>query len=97
MDARATLPDGTAFSGPEELKQVLLERKDQIVRQFARKLLGYALGRGLTYEDLVTVESLVTDLKDHDYEAHALILGIVNSVPFRYKAGTDPSAGVPLP
>jgi hypothetical protein len=94
IDASAKLPDGTAFSGPEELKTLLLERKDQIVRQFTKKMLGYALSRGLTYEDFCTVDRLVEDLKKHDYASHRLILGIVNSVPFRYKAGTDPTIGV---
>ena len=94
IDASAALPDGTKFSGPHELKKLLLERKDQIVRQFTKKMLGYALSRGLTYEDFCTVDRLVEDLKKHDYASHQLILGIVNSVPFRYKAGTDPSIGV---
>ena len=94
IDAAATLPDGTQFNGPHELKELLLERKDQIIRQFAKKMLGYALSRGLTYEDYGTVDRLVEDLKKHNYASHRLILGIVNSVPFRYKAGSDPTIGV---
>ena len=94
IDAAATLPDGTQFNGPHELKALLLERKDQIFRQFTKKMLGYALSRGLTYEDYGTVDRLVGDLKKHNYASHRLILGIVNSVPFRYKAGTDPTIGV---
>ena len=94
IDASASLPDGTAFSGPEELKQVLLDRKDQIVRHLTKKMLGYALARGLTYEDYCTVENIVDSLRDDDYRSHRLLMGIINSVPFRYKAGTDPSAGV---
>ena len=94
IDARATLPDGTEFTGPSELKALLLERKDQIIRQFTKKMLGYALSRGLTYEDYCTVDRLMDDLKNHDYESHRLLLGIVNSIPFRYKAGTDPTIGV---
>lgn len=94
IDASAALPDGTIFSGPHELKDLLLERKDQVIRQFAKKMLGYALSRGLTYEDYGPVDKLVKDLREHDYASHHLILGIVKSVPFRYKAGTDLSIGV---
>ena len=61
IDASASLPDGTTFTGPHELKSLLLERKDQIMRQFAKKMLGYALARGLTYEDYCTVDRLVDD------------------------------------
>jgi hypothetical protein len=94
IDASATLPDGTAFSGPEELKLVLLDRKDQIVRHLTKKMLGYALARGLTFEDYCTVENIVDSLRENDYQSHSLLMGIINSVPFRYKAGTDRSAGV---
>lgn len=96
VDARATLPDGTEFSGPVELKEILLARKDQIIRHLAKKMLGYALARGLTYEDYCTVNDLVDDLKSDGYRSHRLLLGIVHSVPFRYKAGTDPTIGVEL-
>ncbi len=48
VDARGALPDGTTFSGPAELKLALLGRKDQFVRHLTKKMLGYALGRGLT-------------------------------------------------
>ena len=56
------------------------------------KMLGYALGRGLTLEDECVVEQLVDRLRQEDYRAHALILGIVESIPFRYKAGTSGAA-----
>jgi hypothetical protein len=59
-------------------------------------LLGYALARGLTYEDLVTVDLLVEKLKQEDYQAHVLLRGIVESIPFQFKAGTDPTLGVRL-
>ncbi len=94
IDASGTLPDGTAFSGPEELKAILMARKDQVMRQFTKKMLGYALGRGLTYEDFATVDAIVEDLRAHDYQSHRLLLGIVQSVPFRFKAGTEPDRGV---
>ena len=94
IDASATLPDGTRFNGHEELKQLLLDRKEQIARHLTKKMLGFALARGLTYEDYCTVENIVADLANHGYQSHRLLLGIVNSVPFRYKSGTAPSAGI---
>jgi hypothetical protein len=94
IDSRGELPDGTSFEGPEGLKQVLLARKDQFVRNLTAKVLGYALGRGLTNEDYCTVDHIVDELKENDYASHTLILGIVKSVPFRYKPGTDPDSAV---
>ncbi|MBI3464275.1 MAG: DUF1592 domain-containing protein [Planctomycetes bacterium] len=95
IDGRGELPDGTVFDGPDELKQLLLARKDQFVRHLTAKLLGYALGRGLTNEDYCTVDEIVDQLKNDNYAAHTLVLGIVRSVPFRYKVGTDPTPPSP--
>jgi hypothetical protein len=94
IDSRGELPDGTVFEGPDELKQLLLARKDQFVRHLTSKLLGYALGRGLSNEDYCTVDEIVDQLKKDNYSAHTLVLGIVRSVPFRYKGGTDPASSV---
>src|SRR4029079_8597727 len=43
IDASGQLPDGTKFNGPDELKKVLLQRKDAFLRFFTGKMLGYAL------------------------------------------------------
>ena len=87
VDARGALPDGTTFSGPAELKLALLGRKDQFVRHLTKKMLGYALGRGLTYYDYCAVNTIVDKLRANDYKSHHLLFGIIQSVPFRFKAG----------
>mgnify|MGYP002626359988 CR=1 FL=1 len=94
-DAKVELPDGTTFSGPDELKKVLLQKKELVLRNLTSKLLGYALGRGLTIEDYCTVDQIVDKLGRNNYSAHTLIQEIVLSVPFRYKAGTEPQRSVP--
>ncbi len=88
VDTRGTLPDGTEFNGPDELKQLLLNRSESIIRHLTRKMMGYALARGLTYEDLCAVDRIVEDLKADGYRSHRMLLGIVKSVPFRYKLRT---------
>ena len=89
-------PSGVRFDGPKQLKAVLLERKELFIRNLVSKMLGYALGRGLTLTDQCTVDRIVEKLKQSDYNAHTLILEIVNSVPFRYKPGTNPETRVIL-
>ncbi len=88
IDAKGVLPDGSAFDGPDELRTVLLGKKDLFIRHLTNKMLGYALGRGLTLEDSCTVDQIVAELEKNDYKAHILIKGIVLSVPFRYQRGT---------
>ena len=88
IDAAGELADGTKFNGPRELKAALLARRDLFLRNLTGKMLGYALGRGLTLMDSCTVDDIVTQVKANNYSAHALVNGIVFSMPFRYRGGT---------
>jgi hypothetical protein len=92
IDAVGQLPDGAKFNGPAELKQVLRARKDEFIRHLTTKMLGYALGRGLTIEDRCAVEEIVRNVKEAEYQSHELVVGIVSSVPFRYRASDGPPA-----
>jgi hypothetical protein len=87
IDASGTLPDGRTFQGPGELETLL--RKDRAV--FAEcvtdKLLTYALGRGLERYDRRTVKQIVNHISADDYRFHALVLQIVNSLPFQMRRG----------
>ena len=95
VDAKGQWPDGTAFDGPDELKRTLMARKDQVMRNLAGKMLGYALGRGLTREESCTVEKIVASLQAGGYQSQTLVREIVLSIPFRYQAGTNIKAPVP--
>jgi hypothetical protein len=86
VDSSGQTVDGTKFTGPDEMKAVLMDRKDLFVRNLTNKMLGYALGRGLTLQDSCTVDSILTQTKEN-YKAQAWIEAIVLSVPFRYEKG----------
>jgi hypothetical protein len=92
LDTTGELADGTRFEGPEGLRKILMDRKELFLRNFTSKMLGYALGRGLTVRDSCTVDQIVETLKQKDYRIQALIEEIVLSVPFRYQA---PAAAAP--
>jgi hypothetical protein len=94
IDSKGELPDGTTFDGPDQLKAVLLGKKDLFIRHLTSKMLGYALGRGLTLEDSCTVDQIVATVEKDGYKSHTLVQEIVLSVPFRYQAGTDPRMAV---
>lgn len=94
IDSRGQLPDGAKIEGPEQLKKVLLDRKEVFLRHFTSKMLGYALGRGLTPSDACTVDQIMGQLEKEQYRTQALIRGIVLSMPFRYQSSTiRPSEG----
>jgi hypothetical protein len=90
VDATGQLPDGTTFEGPDQLKAALLKKKDLFLRNFTNKVLGYALGRGLTLQDSCTVNSILAELEKDNYSSQTLIQSIVMSVPFRYQAAAFP-------
>lgn len=83
VDASGKLPSGESFNGPAELKQVMLGKKEEFARNLSRKLLGYALGRGLDDRDECTISQLVQSLEADGFKAPTLIKEIVLSVPFR--------------
>jgi hypothetical protein len=86
VDAAAEMSDGKKINGPDELKAALLDRRDVFARNLTAKLLGYALGRGLTLQDSCTVDSIVSKLRDNGYRSRLLIEEIVLSTPFREQA-----------
>ena len=85
IDSSGELPDGTKIDGPEQLKAALLERKSLFLRNLTSKMLGYALGRGLTLRDSCIVDNIVLDIERNDYKARGLVNAIVFSAPFRYQ------------
>ncbi len=83
IDASGTLPTGESFTGPDELREILVEKRDQFARGLTAKLLTYALGRGLEPYDSRTVRTIAGRLPAKDYRFSALVLEIVNSLPFQ--------------
>ncbi len=85
IDAAGTLPDGRSFSTPRELKRVLLEDRRAIGRCLAEKMLTYALGRGVEYDDKCAVDDVVTAMEQNDFRFSSLVRAIVASDPFQYR------------
>ena len=82
INATGALPGGVTFEGPDGLKEYLLTRKDDFVRNLAVKLLSYALGRGLTEADGCAVDAIVERVRAADYSSRELIFAVVESDPF---------------
>src|SRR5260370_21009254 len=65
IDNSGQLPDGTKFSGPTELRNLLLSKPDQFATSVIEKLLTYALGRGVEYYDKPTVRKIKPQTTPH--------------------------------
>jgi hypothetical protein len=85
IDAVGTLTSGESFSGPAELKKILLDKKEEFVRTLTGKLLAYALGRGLEFYDEPTIKNITDQLAGCGYKSTVLVAEIAKSYPFRYR------------
>jgi len=83
IDVSGKLPDGTPFSGPDGLRDLLLTRyRDQFISAFLEKLMTYALGRGTEYYDQPTMRTILRNAAGQNYSIPSLIRGIVTSDAF---------------
>ena len=94
IDASGELPDGTAFDGPVEFREALLDRSGEFVRTFTEKLLTYALGRPVQHYDIPAVRAILSDASADDHRWSSLVLGIVESPPFQMRRVREEPAAV---
>ena len=91
IDSSGTLPDGNSFSGPQGLKAILKQKPDAFAECLTRKLMIYALGRGLEPADEDVVKEIVKSVSANNYRFSSLIMGIVESQAFQKRRGEKPS------
>lgn len=89
IDPSGMLTDGTSFSGVEQLKTILKEKKRLFARCLTEKMLTYALGRGIEYYDRRAVNAICNTLDKNDYKFSTLVIEITKSDPFRLRRGKE--------
>ncbi len=84
IDSSAKTADGAEFTGIDGLRAYLLDtRRDDFVRQFCRKLLGYALGRGVQLSDAPLLDAMQAELAAGEHRVGIVLDHIVRSPQFR--------------
>ena len=89
IDSSGTMPDGTKFQGPAELRKILLSRPDLFAGTVIEKMLIYALGRETTYRDAPTVRSILRQAAADNYKWSTVISGIVKSQAFQSRRAQE--------
>jgi hypothetical protein len=90
LDVKTTVMDGAEIDGLDGLRHYLLtERREAFLKQFCRKLLGYALGRSVLLSDNALITEMLAQLQQHDYRVSAAIETIVRSQQFREIRGKE--------
>jgi uncharacterized protein DUF1592/uncharacterized protein DUF1588/uncharacterized protein DUF1587/uncharacterized protein DUF1595/uncharacterized protein DUF1585 len=96
VDASGVLPDGTALAGLGDLRSALVANPRAFASTFVEKLMIYALGRGLTANDMPVVRGILSGAEDGGFKFESIVTGVVESPAFRMrvKAGDDAVARV---
>ena len=85
IDASGTFFDGTEFRGVADLQKAILAHPDFFVGTLSEKLLTFATGRGVDHYDAPAIRKIIRDARGEDYRFSSIVMGIVNSVPFRMR------------
>jgi hypothetical protein len=91
IDASGQLITGESFASVRELKHILATtRRLDFYRCITEKLLIYALGRGLDYNDVQAVDEIVERLDKANGRPSALLTGVIESAPFQKRRAPKP-------
>lgn len=90
IDTAVTLPDGTKVTDAAQLRSYLVDKKrDVLVKQFCRKLLGYSLGRSVQLSDEKLLVHMNDALKANNYRVSTALDLVVRSQQFTHIRSTD--------
>jgi len=92
IDSRGKLVSGEEFSGIRQLRQILGNKRRLFYRCLTRKIMIYAIGRGIEYTDTPVIEDIVEATIDGNGRFSTMLLGIVQSAQFQSRRGNGPVA-----
>ncbi len=84
IDASGKLPTGETFKDIRDLKHVIItNHRDEFYRCLTGKMLTYALGRGVEYYDVPTIDKIVDNMDKDGGKFSAILTGIIHSAAFQ--------------
>jgi hypothetical protein len=85
LDTAAVLWDGTKVDGPIQLREHLMHYSPQFVRMITEKLMTFGIGRGMEYQDMPVIRSIVHEADKDNDRFFSLLMGIIRSQPFQMR------------
>jgi hypothetical protein len=84
IDTSGELATGEKITGIKELKKVIIQgHRSEFYHTLTEKLMTYALGRGVEYYDVPTIDAIVARLEKDDGKFSTLLMGVIESAPFQ--------------
>ena len=88
IDPTGVTNDGTQLDGLRSLREFTVSNGDIFAQSVTERLLTYAIGRGLEYEDMPLVRSITHDAAEDDYRFSSLLMGVIRSPAFTMNVKT---------
>ncbi|HEY0962912.1 MAG TPA: DUF1592 domain-containing protein [Pseudomonadales bacterium] len=82
IDPNGFTTNGDPLSGVESLRELTKQAGDQFARVVTEKLITYAIGRGLEYEDMPLVRKVAREAAEDNYRFSSLLMGVIQSPAF---------------
>lgn len=82
VDASGELPDGTPFTGVDNLLEILAANPERLARAFVAHLSRYATGTEPSFSERPTLEAIVQSTADRDFGMRSLLLALARSPLF---------------
>lgn len=77
VNADGVLPDGRAYSGPEEFKELLVQDLDRFAEAFTGELATYGLRRAMTIDDYARIKAIAQASRRDGYPLREVIENLV--------------------
>ncbi|WP_411825497.1 DUF1592 domain-containing protein [Luteolibacter sp. AS25] len=97
LDTNGTMPDGSSFAGPAELKVALMKQKEPFTRNMVSKILTYAIGRDITPYDRPVIKEITDKVIADNGSIHTAFIEVAKSYPFRFRRGDSYKPKTPKP
>jgi hypothetical protein len=85
VDATGELPDGRKFQDITQFKKLLIEQRDQVLKNVTEKLLTYSTGAGIRFADRTEVTRIIASVKAKGSGLRTLVHEVVESPLFLNK------------
>lgn len=82
VDPTGVTPDGINLTGHTSLKFITILRGDLFAETIINKMTTYALGRGLTVDDMPSLRQIRNSAKEQNYKFSSVVMSIVTNPMF---------------
>ena len=82
IDPTGVTNDGIPLEGIHSLRELTVSNGELFAQVVTEKLLTYAVGRGMEYEDMPLVRSIMQNAAEDDYRFSSLLMGVIESPVF---------------